>query len=184
MDVIETALAGVLILKPKRFRDTRGFFSESYNSRRLVEHGIDVAFVQDNLSLSVAAGTLRGLHYQTPPAAQDKLVSVLTGSVLDVAVDLRRSSPTFGQHVSVRLTAAEGEQLLVPVGFAHGFVTLEPDTLFTYKVSAYYAPDCDTGIRWDDPTLAIDWGVDPATVTTSPKDAALPPFDPDGAYFP
>ena len=183
MDVIETALAGVVILKPKRFRDTRGFFSESYNSRRLAEHGIDIAFVQDNLSLSVPAGTLRGLHYQTPPAAQDKLVSVLTGSVLDVAVDLRRSSSTFGQHVSVRLTASEGEQLLVPVGFAHGFVTLEPDTLFTYKVSAYYAPDCDTGIRWDDPTLAIDWGVDPAMVTTSPKDAALPPFDPDGAYF-
>ena len=183
MDVIETALSGVLILKPKRFRDARGFFCESYNSRRLAEHGIEIPFVQDNLSLSVPAGTVRGLHYQTPPAAQDKLVSVLAGAVLDVAVDLRRSSPTFGQSVRAHLTARDGEQMLIPIGFAHGFVTLEPDTLFAYKVSDHYAPDCDAGIRWDDPTLAIDWGVDPARVTTSPKDAGLPPFDPDGAYF-
>jgi dTDP-4-dehydrorhamnose 3,5-epimerase len=183
MDIIDTNLQGVKVITPKRFGDARGFFAEVYNRRHLAEHGIDLDFVQDNVSLSRSPGTLRGLHFQTPPFAQAKLVSVLHGAVLDVAVDLRRGSPTLGRHVAARLSAAAGNMLFVPVGFAHGFLTLEPDTLFTYKVSNYYAPEHDRGIRWDDPRLAIDWGIAPDQVTLSDKDRRLPAFNPAAPYF-
>jgi dTDP-4-dehydrorhamnose 3,5-epimerase len=183
MDVIETAIAGVVVLKPKCFVDERGFFIETYNKAQLVKLGIVTEFVQDNLSYSKLKGTLRGLHFQILPFAQDKLVSVIQGAVIDVAVDLRRSSPTFGRHVAVRLDANQGTQLFVPVGFAHGFLTLEPDTLFSYKVSNYYSPAHDRGIRWDDATLAIKWDFDPAPKTFSDRDANLPDFNPAADYF-
>jgi dTDP-4-dehydrorhamnose 3,5-epimerase len=172
------------MLKPKRHSDNRGFFSETFNRRRLQEAGIVVEFVQDNLSFSEAAYTLRGLHFQSGDSAQAKLVSVVKGSALDLVVDLRRSSPCFGRHLKVKLCASEGDQLLVPVGFAHGFLTLEPETLFTYKVSNYYSPSHDTGIRFDDRLLGIDWGVAPEVIVTSSKDADLPSFDPTTEYFP
>jgi dTDP-4-dehydrorhamnose 3,5-epimerase len=183
MKVTETSIAGVLELTPKRLEDERGFFSESYNKKRLAEAGIVVEFVQDNLSCSTRPGTLRGLHFQTPPFAQDKLVSVIQGGVLDVAVDLRRNSPTFGRYVAVRLDSQRGNQLFIPIGFAHGFLTLEPNTLFSYKVSNYYFPAHDCGIRWDDATLAIDWGSSPMPKTFSGRDAAFPAFDPAADYF-
>lgn len=169
------------MLKPARFRDERGFFSETYNKQRLAKLGIAVEFVQDNLSFSALAGALRGLHFQRPPFAQAKLTSVLKGSVIDVVVDLRKGSPTFAQHLSARLSAEEGNQLFVPAGFAHGFLTLEPDTLFAYKVSAYYSPEHDSGIKWNDTRLGIDWGR--SEVLLSDKDARLPAFDPSLSYF-
>lgn len=183
MHVATTPLPGVLVLKPKRFQDPRGFFSETYNKRRFDEANIEVDFVQDNLSLSKPSGTLRGLHFQREPFAQVKLVSVPKGAALDVVVDLRRSSPTFGQHFSIELTAEEGNQLYIPAGFAHGFLTLQPDTHFVYKVSAYYSPEQDTGIRFDDPVLGIDWGSAPEFIVTSDKDRQLPHFDPKAEYF-
>jgi dTDP-4-dehydrorhamnose 3,5-epimerase len=173
----------VLILKPKRFSDLRGFFSETYNKRRLKQAGIDVEFVQDNLSYSEPRGTLRGLHFQREPFAQVKLVSIVKGAVRDVIVDIRHSSPTFGRHVSILLSAEEGNQVLIPIGFAHGFVTLEPDTMLSYKVSNYYSPEHDSGIRFDDPLLGIDWGCDAASIVISEKDQKLPPFDPKATYF-
>jgi dTDP-4-dehydrorhamnose 3,5-epimerase len=172
MDIERLQIPEVLLLRPKRFADERGFFVETYQRRRLAEAGVNVEFVQDNLSHSVAVGTLRGLHYQRPPHAQAKLVSVVAGRILDVAVDVRRGSPTFGSHVKAELSADGGEQLHVPVGFLHGFVTLEPDTRVTYKVTDYYAADCDGAVRWD--SLDIDWGSGPFKL--SPKDAAAPAF--------
>ena len=142
--------------------------------------GIDLDFLQDSHSLSTHRGVLRALHYQLPPFAQDKLIRVASGSVFDVAVDLRRDSPTFGQHVSFTLHATDWKQLLVPRGFAHGFVTREPDTVFTYKVSAYYSPEYESGIRFDDAWLGIDWGADPDLIVTSEKDQKLPSFGPNG----
>jgi dTDP-4-dehydrorhamnose 3,5-epimerase len=174
MDIERLEIPEVLLLRPKRFADERGFFVETYQRRRLAEAGVDVEFVQDNLSHSAAAGTLRGLHYQRPPHAQAKLVSVVAGRILDVAVDVRRGSPTYGRHVKVELSADDGAQLYVPVGFLHGFVTLEPATRVTYKVSDYYAADCDGAVRWDDPDLGIDWG--PSPFKLSPKDAEAPAF--------
>lgn len=150
-------IAGLILLEPRKFGDSRGFFSETYNRRRLAEAGFDREFVQDNHSLSVEPGVLRGLHFQSPPHAQDKLVRVVRGAILDVAVDLRRHSPTYGHHAAVELSAENWRQLLVPVGFAHGFITLQPNTEVVYKVTAYYAPDHDHGILWSDPALAIDW---------------------------
>lgn len=169
-------LAGLLVVEPKRFGDHRGFFSETYNRARLAEAGFDREFVQDNHSLSATPGTLRGLHFQTPPFAQDKLVRVTRGAVLDVAVDLRSGSPTYGDHAAVELSAANWRQLLVPVGFAHGFVTLEPDTEVVYKVTEYYAPEHDAGLLWSDPLIGIDWSAAPAAPTLSAKDAAAPGF--------
>jgi dTDP-4-dehydrorhamnose 3,5-epimerase len=183
MRIRETSITGVLLLTPQRFEDDRGFFTESYNKKTLAEAGIGAEFVQDNLSLSKSAGTLRGLHFQTTPFAQDKLVSVIHGAVLDVAVDLRRGSSTFGQYVAVRLDAQNGNQLFIPAGCAHGFLTLEPGTLFSYKVSNYYSPAHDRGIRFDDATLGIHWGVDPAPTVLSPRDANFPEFDPAANYF-
>ncbi len=183
MEVAQTSIAGVLELTPERFEDERGFFAEIYNKKRMAEAGIVAKFVQDNLSFSAHQGTLRGLHFQKPPFAQEKLVTVIHGAVLDVAVDLRRNSPTFGQHVAVRLDARRGNQLFIPIGFAHGFLTLEPNTLFSYKVSNYYSPAHDCGIRWDDERLAIDWGSNPAPAIFSARDAAFPAFDPAADYF-
>src|SRR6476620_3797016 len=164
------SIPGVLMLEPKRFEDTRGFFVETYNKARLADLGISAEFVQDNLSYSKAAGTLRGLHFQTRPFAQDKLVSVIRGAVFDVAVDLRPDSPAFGQYVSARLDAAQGQQLFVPAGFGHGFLTLEPETLFSYKVTNRYSSEHDRGLRWDDPILGIDWGFDTEAITLSERD--------------
>jgi len=183
MHVATTPLPGLMVLRPCRIEDGRGFFSESYNRRRLAEAGIQTDFVQDNLSLSKADGTLRGLHFQRQPFAQAKLIGVLKGAALDVVVDLRRSSSTFGRHFSIVLSEAEGNQLFVPVGFAHGFVTLMPDTLVAYKASAYYSPEHDAGIRFDDSGLGIDWGVASNTLVVSERDQALPSFDPKAEYF-
>lgn len=174
LSVEATAIPDVKIITPKKFGDHRGFFSETYNRRAYSEAGIDLDFVQDNHSLSAAVGTLRGLHFQSPPFAQDKLVRVLRGRVLDVAVDIRRSSPTFGRHVAVELSAENWRQLLIPVGFAHGFVTLEPDTEFIYKVTNYYSAAHDLGIAFDDPALGIDWGLAPAAAILSDKDRRHP----------
>lgn len=157
MEIRPLALSGVFEIVPSRHGDARGFFSEVFRADLLAEAGIAAAFVQDNHSLSAAAGTLRGLHYQLPPFAQDKLVRVTRGAVLDVAVDIRRSSPGFGQWVAVELSVAKWNQLFVPKGFAHGFLTLEPDTEFLYKVSNPYSPAHDRTIRFDDPALGIDW---------------------------
>jgi dTDP-4-dehydrorhamnose 3,5-epimerase len=183
LEVASTPLPGLLILKPRRLEDVRGFFCESYNKRRLAEIGVDTDFVQDNLSFSPSVGTLRGLHFQREPFAQTKLVSVLRGAALDVAVDLRRNSKTFGRHFSLVLNATEGNQLLIPAGFAHGFATLEPETLFAYKASNYYSPMHDTGIRFDDPQLAIDWSKAGDALTASKRDRTLPFFNPQAEYF-
>ena len=174
MDVTRLAIPEVVILRPRKFEDARGFFSETYNAAALAAHGIDLTFVQDNQSLSVERGVVRGLHFQLPPFAQDKLVRVLRGSILDVAVDIRRGSPTFGQHVSAVISAAEWNQILVPAGFAHGFCTLEPDTEVAYKVSAPYSPQHDRGILWNDPALGIDWPVDENSAVLSDKDRLHP----------
>ncbi len=176
MDIEETSIGSVKLLTPVKHGDSRGFFSETYNQQRLFDAGIDLNFVQDNHSLSGPAGTVRGLHFQAPPYAQDKLVRVLRGSIYDVAVDIRRGSPTFGEHVGVTLSADAWTQILVPMGFAHGFCTLEPDTEVIYKVSNYYAPDHDFGIHWQDPALAIDWPIGESAAILSDKDQLLPPL--------
>ena len=168
-----TALPGVIILTPARFGDARGFFSESWNARRMAEAGLDISFVQDNHSLSSATGTLRGLHFQAPPHAQGKLVRCGRGALWDVAVDIRRGSPTYGRSVGVELSAENGKQLWIPPGFLHGFVTLMPDTEVIYKCTDHYAPECDGAVLWS--SLGIDWPLsgDPLL---SPKDAAATPF--------
>lgn len=170
----ETSLPGVKILTPTRHGDARGFFSESWNRAALAEQGIDIDFVQDNHSLSAAPGTVRGLHFQSPPHAQAKLVRCGRGRLFDVAVDIRRGSPSYGKWTGVELSFENGKQILVPSGFLHGFVTREPDTEIIYKCSDYYAPDCDGAVRFDDPDIGIDWGIDPALAVTSAKDAAAP----------
>ncbi len=173
MQIEETLLSGVKILTPKRFEDHRGFFSESWSKKILAEHGICLDFVQDNHSLSRQAGTVRGLHYQAPPNAQDKLVRCGRGALFDVAVDIRKGSPTYGQWTGVELTAENGRQLLVPKGFLHGFITRLPETEIIYKCSDYYAPESDGAVRYDDPDIGIDWGV-VGQVLLSEKDAAAP----------
>lgn len=168
----------VTLITPKRFEDARGWFSETYNRMRYSELGIKEEFLQDNHSLSRPAGVLRGLHFQRPPYAQAKLVRCLKGRIWDVAVDVRAGSPTFGRSVSATLTAEGGEQLYVPEGFAHGFVTLDPDTEVAYKVSALYAPHADAGIAWDDPALGLEWPLPPGgEPIVSDKDARLPHLD-------
>lgn len=181
MDVEATAIADVKIITPRRFGDHRGFFSEVYNKRALAEAGIELEFVQDNHSLSAEVGTVRGLHFQTPPMAQDKLVRVTRGAVLDVAVDVRAGSPTYGKHVAVELSAENWRQLLVPIGFAHGFCTLAPDTEVMYKVTNYYSAAHDGGIAWDDPALGIEWPVTDAVL--SEKDRGLPRLADLGEVF-
>jgi len=166
----------VVCIIPRRFEDARGWFSETWQRDRFAAAGIDADFVQDNQSYSRPAGTLRGIHFQTPPHAQAKLVRCLKGRIWDVAVDLRAGSPTYGQWVAAELTAAKGEQLSIPAGFGHGFLTLEPDTEVSYKVDDFYAPDCDAGIAWNDPDLAIPWPLPGAAPQLSDKDARLPAF--------
>lgn len=170
------SLSGVLRLRPARHGDARGWFSETWSERALAAAGIDARFVQDNVSLSTAIGTVRGLHYQAPPSAQAKLVMVLSGAIRDAVVDVRRGSATFGRSLTVDLNAEAGQQLFVPEGFLHGFVTTAPDTRVLYKVTAPYDPAADGAVRWDDPDLAIDWGVDPAAAVVSAKDAVAPAF--------
>ena len=174
LSVEETAIPAVKIVTPKKFGDHRGFFSETWSRKAFAEAGIDLDFVQDNHSLSAPVGTLRGLHFQSPPFAQDKLVRVTRGRILDVAVDIRSSSPTFGKHVAVELSAENWRQVLVPAGFAHGFVTLEPDTEVIYKVTAPYAPENDHGLAFDDPALGIDWRLPLSGLTLSDKDRKHP----------
>ena len=174
MRITPTDLPDVVLIAPKRFEDARGFFVETYNWETWSAQGIAMRFVQDNHSLSRPQGTVRGLHFQTPPFAQDKLVRVVRGSILDVAVDIRRGSPTYGRHVAVKLTADDPTQILVPVGFAHGFCTLEPDTEVVYKVSNVYSPANDRGLRWNDPALGIRWPVADAAAQLSDKDAKAP----------
>lgn len=174
MEVERFDIPGAAVITPRAFEDARGFFSETYNCAAMREHGFEHAFVQDNHSLSVDAGVLRGLHFQTPPHAQVKLVRVTRGRVLDVIVDIRAGSPTFGRHIAVELSAENRKQLLAPAGVAHGFVTLEPMTEVQYKVTDYYAPDCDAGILWSDPDLGIDWPVDANAVLLSAKDTTHP----------
>jgi dTDP-4-dehydrorhamnose 3,5-epimerase len=167
-------IEGPLLITSRCYRDKRGFFTESYNQRDFTALGVPDHFVQDNHSLSGPRGTIRGMHFQLRPHAQAKLVRVVRGSILDIAVDVRRSSPTFGQHVAVELSATNSCQLYVPVGFAHGFCTLEPETEVIYKVTDFYAPDLDRGIAWDDPDLALPWPVSAATAVLSEKDARAP----------
>jgi dTDP-4-dehydrorhamnose 3,5-epimerase len=162
------------IIVPKRHFDDRGWFSEIFHEKRLYELGITCRFVQDNQASSKRAGTLRGLHFQRPPAAQAKLITVLRGRVLDVAVDVRRGSPTFGKHVATELVADTARQIYVPVGFAHGYLALEDNVLLVYKVSDYYSPACDGGIRWNDPEIAIPWPIEEAAIIASDKDRRLP----------
>ena len=168
------AVAGPVLITPRRFGDHRGFFLETYSARDFAALGIPDIFVQDNHSLSAVPGTIRGMHFQLPPHAQAKLVRVLRGAILDVAVDIRRSSPSYGRHVAVELTAENAQQLFIPAGFAHGFCTLAPDTEVAYKVTDLYAPDCDRGIAWDDPDLALPWPFDAAAVQLSDKDRRAP----------
>ena len=172
MQIERTALDGVLVLTPKRFGDDRGWFTETWNAKTLTAAGLEFDFVQDNHSMSAAVGTVRGLHYQAAPHAQDKLVRCTRGLILDVAVDFRRGSPTYGKWVGVEVSPENGKQLLVPKGFLHGFVTRAENTEVQYKCTDVYAPDCDGAVRWDDPDIGIDWG------TTAPilsgKDAVAP----------
>jgi len=175
--MIEThEIDGILTVTPKKFGDERGFFSETYNKKVLKEAGFDKEFIQDNQSLSVEKGVIRGLHFQSPPFAQDKLVRVVRGSILDVAVDIRKGSPTYGKHVAIELSADNWKQLLVPAGFAHGFCTLEPNTEVVYKVTNTYAPDHDHGLRWNDQDLAIKWPVSTNEAILSDKDREQPFF--------
>lgn len=174
MNVTPLRIPDVKLLEPERFGDQRGFFSETYNRRAFAERGIDLEFVQDSHSLSRSKGTVRGLHYQSPPCAQDKLVRVVRGSILDVAVDLRRGSPTYGRHVAAVISAQAWNQILIPVGFAHGFCTLEADAEIVYKVTNYYSPEHDQGILWNDSDLGIEWPVSEETAVLSPKDRGLP----------
>jgi dTDP-4-dehydrorhamnose 3,5-epimerase len=172
--VENTAIPDVKIITTKKFGDNRGFFSETYSRRAAAEAGVDLDFVQDNHSRSAEVGTIRGLHFQSAPFAQDKLVRVTRGRILDVAVDVRRSSPTYGQHVAVELSEDNWRQLLVPIGFAHAFCTLEPDTEVLYKVTNYYSPAHDHGLAFDDPALGIAWPVEAGRAILSDKDRRHP----------
>ena len=174
VEIRRLALDGLLEIRPKRFDDDRGFFSETWNEAAWREAGIAIDFVQDNHSLSKARGTLRGLHFQAPPSAQAKLVRVTRGSAFDVAVDLRPDSLTYRQWAGVTLSAAEWNQLLIPEGFAHGFLTLEEDTEVQYKASAAYSPTHDRAIRFDDPAIAIDWPLPAADLILSDRDRFAP----------
>lgn len=183
MQVEALAIADVKLLTPKIFRDSRGFFSEVYKRAELAAHGIAADFVQDNHAASRESGVVRGLHLQTAPHAQGKLIRVTRGAIFDVAVDVRHGSPTFGQHVSAILSAENWQQMWVPTGFAHGYCTVEPDTEVIYKVTAPYAPQTEQGIAWDDPGLAIAWPVDAASAILSDKDTRNKPLSGHPAYF-
>ncbi len=183
METTGFSISGPLLLRPKKIENSRGFFSETYNERLFREALGDVRFVQDNQSRSTQAGTIRGFHFQSPPAEQGKLVRVVRGAVFDVAVDIRRGSPTYGKFVSATLSAENWAQLWAPAGFAHGFCTLEPDTEVIYKVTSYYSRGHDLGLAWDDPALAIPWPVAPDRAILSEKDRAHPTLKDLPAYF-
>ena len=170
------AIPDVVLVRSRKFRDARGYFVETYVEPAFRALGVACRFVQDNHSMSASRGTIRGLHFQTPPHAQAKLVRVLRGSIFDVAVDLRRNSPTYGRWCAATLSADGGEALFIPAGFAHGFCTLEPDAEVAYKVDNVYAPECDGGLKWDDPALAIAWPLPHADILVSEKDGRLPSF--------
>ena len=178
-----TALIDVKIINPVRHKDRRGFFSESYGKDALLAAGIDIEFVQDNHVLSEQRGTVRGLHFQVAPFAQAKLVRVIRGSIFDVVVDIRNGSPTYGEHVTAIISAERWNQILVPVGFAHGLITLEPNTEVLYKVSQPYSPEHDKGILWDDPQLGIDWPISGSETILSEKDKAQPQLSKLPIYF-
>jgi dTDP-4-dehydrorhamnose 3,5-epimerase len=177
----------VRLIRTRRFSDERGWFSETFNTVKWAELGVTVDFIQDNHSMSVPAGTIRGIHFQLPPHAQAKLVRCPRGRIVDYAVDLRRGSPSYGRYVAAELSEGNGLQMFVPAGFGHAFITLEPNSEVIYKVSDIYAPELDRGIRWDDPDIAIDWPLAGLAPTLSAKDRSLPglnvfssPFDYDG----
>jgi dTDP-4-dehydrorhamnose 3,5-epimerase len=173
-EITPQSLPDVLLITPKRFGDLRGNFMETYSKPRLAQAGFQGEFVQDNQSFSAARGTVRGLHFQSPPRAQTKLIRVTRGAILDVVVDIRRDSPTFGQHVAVELSADNARQLLAPAGFAHGFQTLTPDCEVLYKVTDVYAPETEGGLLWNDPALAIDWPIAAGDSTVNARDAGWP----------
>ena len=173
---VRFAIAGPVLVAARRFGDHRGFFLETYSAKDFAALGLPDVFVQDNHSLSAQAGTVRGIHFQAPPHAQAKLVRVLRGAVLDIAVDLRRGSATYGMNVAVTISAGNAYQLYVPAGFGHGFCTTAPDTEVAYKVSDLYAPDCDRNLLWNDPDLALPWPVDSASAQLSDKDRTAPRF--------
>ncbi len=183
MDVIETEIPAVKRVVPKRFGDARGWFSETFRADRLQRAGITAPFVQDNQSFSAPRGTVRGLHFQIAPCPQAKLIRVLSGAILDVAVDLRGGSPSYGRHVAVTLDAEAGEMIYIPHGFAHGFCTLTPDVMVAYKVDAYYSPDHDRALVWDDPAIGIRWPVGGAEAILSDKDRRAPTLAALGPVF-
>ncbi|RRH71160.1 dTDP-4-dehydrorhamnose 3,5-epimerase [Falsigemmobacter faecalis] len=177
MQITRTKLAGVAVLEPKRFGDDRGFFSESWNRRTLLQAGLELPeFVQDNHSFSTRKGTVRGLHFQSPPHAQGKLVRCGRGALLDVAVDIRRGSPTYGEWVAEELSFENGRQLWIPAGFLHGFVTLSDDCEIIYKCTDHYAPECDGAVHWASASLGIEWGITSDQALLSPKDAQAQDF--------
>lgn len=184
MQIDRFDISGLLLITPNRISDSRGFFSETFREDFLMANGVRERFVQDNHVRSTELGVLRGLHFQLPPHAQGKLVRVTRGKILDVAVDIRDGSPTFGRHAAVELSAANWCQFWVPVGFAHGYLTLEDDTEVLYKTTDYYAPQADRGIAWNDPALDIDWGIAPDAVTLSEKDRKQPRLADLGVVFP
>lgn len=184
MDFQRFDIDGPVLITPRRIADDRGFFSETFRADLLAAHGVEATFVQDNHVRSAARGVLRGLHFQLPPRAQGKLVRVVRGAVLDVCVDIRDGSPTYGRHVCAELTAANWRQLWVPIGFAHGYVTLEADTEVLYKTTDYYSPQHERSLAWDDPALAIDWRVSAGEVTLSEKDRTQPRLADLGMAFP
>jgi len=183
MELVPLDIADVLLVKPRRISDERGWFEEAWNARRFAEAGLDVDFVQDNQSLSHRTGTIRGLHFQAPPHEQAKLVRAARGSILDVAVDMRKGSRTYGRWVAAELSEENGHQLFVPRGFAHGFCTRSPDTLVCYKVDGFYDRESEGGIRFDDPDLAIDWGIARSDAVLSDRDRVLPTLAELGHVF-
>jgi len=183
MGFVKLEIPQIIVFTPKTFGDNRGFFSETFNKNTWSDFGLDLEFVQDNHSLSAEKGTVRGLHFQAPPHAQDKLLRVVSGAVFDVAVDIRHGSPTFGKWVSAIISAENWNQILIPAGFAHGFCTLQPDTQVLYKVTDFYSPDHEFGIRWNDPALGIDWPVGENEAVLSDKDSQYPDLAEIGTHF-